>query len=331
MPLQAALAQAGRYTATVQGGALHLRAQADQASQSLGRYKSGTEVEVLADGQEFLRVRTQDGKEGYMMKTFLRFEGGLPPMEVVTPTPAPTPDPNRRQALERGIDPNKPMIALTFDDGPMPESMATIEALNRHGARGTFFILGKNIKGNEEVLKAMVDGGHQVAAHSWSHPNFTEVAESTVMSQLKRTVDKVEEVTGYRITMMRPPYGALHRISRRPLVELGMPAILWSIDSLDWKTRSASATVREILSKARDGAIILCHDVWATTGQAMGTVVPELIGKGFQLVTVAEMMSFRSEPLKPGWEYGFLDRENIEPGLTPLPSQSPPPPDELRP
>lgn len=307
------------YTAIVENGPLHLRAKPDKRSPSLGRYPGGTRVSVLADGDVFCRIRTAEGKEGYMMKEFLRFENGLPPMEIVTPTPAPTPDLTRQKALERGIDPNKPMIALTFDDGPQPETIKVLEILEKYSARATFFILGKNIAGNEEILKRAAEGGHQLGAHSWSHPNLNEISESAVRSQMTRTMDRIFEITGQQVRIMRPPYGASNRISRRPLAELGLPLILWSVDSLDWKTRSASSTIATIREKAANGAIILCHDVWAPTGQAMETVVPELIGRGFQLVTVAEMMSFRKEPLKPGWEYSFLDISKIEPGLTPIP------------
>lgn len=321
----APLSNAEELTATVKGGALHLRQKADKDSLSLGRYQSGTLVVLLYDSGEFLKVRTPDGKEGYMMKDFLDVKGGLPPVELVTPEPEPTPDPAREQALARGIDPNKPMLALTFDDGPQPESLIVLEALDRYGAKGTFFVLGKNIAGNEDVLRKIAESGHQVAVHSWSHPNLNDISESVVRSQMTRTLDKVEEVTGIRATMMRPPYGATNRVSRRPLTELGLPVILWSVDSLDWKTRSTGATVDSILSKASNGAIILCHDVWDSTGRAMEQVIPQLIEKGYQLVTVAEMMSFRQEPLKPGWEYSFLNSDNIAPGLTPEPYGTPAP------
>ncbi len=316
---------AQEYTALVRGGALHLRAQADQDAKSLGRYRTGTRVSVLADGEIFCRVRTPDGREGYMMKEYLEFENGLPPREVITPSPAPTPDLTRQNALARGIDPNKPMLALTFDDGPHPDSLLVVEALEAHGARGTFFVLGKNIQGNEEVLRRIAQSGHQIGAHTWSHPNLREISQSAVRSQITRTMDKIQEVTGQTVTMLRPPYGALNRLSRRTVTELGLPVILWSVDSLDWKTRSASKTIDTILSQAQNGAIILCHDVWDSTGRAMQTLVPALIEKGYQLVTVAEMMSFRNEPLKPGWEYSFLDTAKIEPGLTPMPQHTPAP------
>ncbi|HSK67706.1 MAG TPA: polysaccharide deacetylase family protein [Candidatus Limnocylindria bacterium] len=306
-------ADAASCAAVINGGQLHLRAKPEKDAPSLGRYPSGTRLTVLYDGDTFCRVRTPDGKEGYMMKEFLSFEGALPGAEPPAPTPAP--DLSRRQALARGIDPDKPMLALTFDDGPQPESLRVLNALNAHGARATFFILGRNIEGNEYVLAKIAEGGHELATHSWSHPNLTEISESAVRSQMTRTMDKILEVTGQQVRLMRPPYGAADRLSRRVLADLGLPVILWGVDSLDWKTRSARATAKTILKEARDGAIILCHDIWASTGEAMEAVVPELIRRGFQLVTVSEMMSFRDEPLRPGWEYSHFDRARLDPGL----------------
>ena len=313
------------HTALVAKGPLHLRAKPEKNAPSLGRYISGTRVSVLADGEIFCRVKTPDSREGYMMKEFLQFENGLPPMEPVTPAPEPTPDLTRQNALERGIDPNKPMIALTFDDGPKPETRLVLEALNKHGARATFFILGQNIEGNEEMLKQIAEGGHQIGVHAWSHVNLNNISETAVRSQMTRTMDKVQEITGVQVTMMRPPYGTTNRVSRRPLKELGLPVILWTVDSLDWQSRSTSATIASIRTKAANGVIVLCHDIWTTTGRAMETIVPELIEKGYQLVTVAEMMSFRNEPLNPGWEYSYLDVEKIEPGITPVPQTTPAP------
>ncbi len=270
---------------------------------------------MLYDARDYCKVRTPDGKVGYMLKEYLTIEGNLPGEEPPAPTPAP--DMTRANALARGINPNKPMVALTFDDGPLPASLRVVNALNVNGARGTFFVLGGNIAGNEEVLKQIAQGGHEIGSHSWSHPDLTGISESAVMSQMTRTMDKVFEVTGQTVRLMRPPYGTTDRLSRRPLTQLGLPAILWGIDSLDWQTRSAKSTVKTILNKANDGAIILCHDIWDSTGEAMETVVPELIRRGFQLVTVSEMMSFRAEPIKPGWEYSRFDRANLDPGLLP--------------
>ncbi len=304
------LAEGSAYTATVTGGALRLRAKPDDNGKVLGRYKSGTVVELLADGESYCKVRTPDGKEGYMMKSFLDIAGGLPPME--TPAPTPPPDRTRELALARGIDPTKPMLALTFDDGPSPTTTAVLDALAKNGAKATFFILGQNIAGNEAILKRTADEGHQLASHSWSHPKLDDISSSAVRGQMTRTMDKITEVTGQTVTMMRPPFGAMGRLSRRVITELDLPVILWKIDTLDWKTKNAAKTAQAILKGADNGVIILCHDTVPSTAQALETALPDLVAKGYQLVTVAEMMSFREEALKPGWEYSHLDPKKID-------------------
>ncbi len=315
----AAISGEGAFPATVTKGPLHLRKEPDKKSASLGRYPTGTKLEALADAGEFCRVRMEDGRAGYMMKAFLDFPRGLPPQEVVTPTPAPTPDLTRHNALARGIDPNRPMVALTFDDGPQPSTEKVLEVLDRFGARATFFILGKNIAGNEETLRNIARGGHELGTHSWSHPNFTKVSASVVESQTRRTMDKVFELTGQMPRVMRPPYGATDRLSRRPLAAMGLPIILWKVDSLDWKTRNARQIVSTVQENVSNGAIVLMHDVWESTALALETLLPALSEKGYQFVTVSELFSFRSEPIKAGWEYSALDVKNIAPGLTPVP------------
>ncbi len=314
--LPPAQADDAAYTATVRGGALRLREKPSDAGRVLGRYHSGTVVTVLADGEGFCRVRTPDGLEGYMMKEFLAFYNGLPPADKAAeaeddPEPPDEAHEAREAALARGVDPTRPMLALTFDDGPSPATEAILDQLKIHGAKATFFILGQNIAGNEAIMKRAAEEGHQLASHSWSHPNLDDLSSSAVRSQMTRTMNKVEEITGQSVFMMRPPYGTSNRLTRRVMSELGLPVILWGVDSLDWKTRSASKISRAITKGAGNGVIILCHDTLQSTGWALETALPELAAQGYQLVTVAEMMSFRDEEPKAGWEYNRLDPSRI--------------------
>ena len=310
-------------TAIVAEGPLHLRTRADRNASSLGRYKTGAELVLLADSGDFLKVRTPDGKEGYMMKRYLDIRGELPPREEdIRPEPALDQallqEKAREQALARGIDPGKPMIALTFDDGPQPGTTEVLAVLKQYGALATFFILGKNIEGNEEILRERAQAGHELGVHSWYHSDFTKISQSAVGSQVKRTMDTVLELTGREISLVRPPFGALNRLARRPLTGMGLPVILWNVDSLDWKTRSAKSTAKNLLQKAAPGAIVLMHDVWLSTAEALKTALPELLSRGYQLVTVSEMMSFRKEPLTAGNEYSHLAPEMLAvspPGL----------------
>ncbi|MDD4080790.1 MAG: polysaccharide deacetylase family protein, partial [Eubacteriales bacterium] len=236
------------YTATVKGGPLRLREKPSDTGRVLNRYSSGTVVQVLADGEGYCRVLAPDGLEGYMMKEYLAFLNGLPPADAQASAAESEPydwaGAARESALARGIDPSKPMLAITFDDGPSPATEAILDQLKAYGAKATFFVLGRNIAGNEAILKRAADEGHQLASHSWSHPNLDDLSSSAVRSQMTRTMNKIEEITGRKVSMMRPPYGASNRLTRRVMTELGLPVILWGVDSLDWKTRSASKISR---------------------------------------------------------------------------------------
>ena len=136
------------------------------------------------------------------------------------------------------------MLAITFDDGPSPVTPEILDALKANGARATFFVLGKNIAGNEAALRRAAEEGHELGNHSWSHPHLTDISDSAVRGQMTRTSDKIKEITGQSVILMRPPFGATNRLSRRVLTELDLPAILWAIDTLDWKTKSASKPPR---------------------------------------------------------------------------------------
>ncbi|NLW20382.1 MAG: polysaccharide deacetylase family protein [Clostridiales bacterium] len=305
---------------TVAKGPLHLRARPDIKANSLGRYATGEPVELLAQSGDFLKVRTGDGREGYMMTKFLNTPDGLPPLKEHELPGAPVDlvallQQTRAAALARGINPQQPMLALTFDDGPQPETLETLAALSNHGARATFFILGKNIAGHEDILRQVAEDGHELAVHAWHHSDFTKISQSAVGRQISRTQDKILELTGQQASLVRPPYGAINRLVRQPITGLGLPIILWNVDSLDWKTRSASSTASTLLQKAAPGAIVLMHDVWKSTAQALETALPKLMAQGYQLVTVSELMSFRAEALVAGREYSHLAADSMDPAL----------------
>lgn len=360
---------AEQYTALIIGGSLKLRSAPAEDSKVINRYRNGTKLIVLENGEEYCKVKTPDKRTGYMLKQYLEFPNGEPPMPTPTPTlsPAPTPTPASNSAVQNmaakassapdselisgdalqsagqtkpevsesasptseaqqtsnaesdssnapqpTLDPSKPMIALTFDDGPSDKTQRIAEIFYKEGVHCTFFIQGRHIAGNEEILRTVVKMGHQVASHTWSHPDLRKLSAKAIESQLTRTNDAFEEATGQKLTMLRPPFGNHNRYVRKVAEKLGIPLIMWSIDSEDWKTHSSSQTYRAILNNAKNGDIVLCHDLYESTVRAMEKLVPELIQKGYQLVTVETLMSFRKEALKPGQPYSHLDSKNLE-------------------
>lgn len=213
----------------------------------------------------------------------------------------------------RIIDPTKPMIALTFDDGPSEHTLRILRVLAKYDARATFCVQGYNVETYPEIVKLAVAQGNEIASHTWSHPNLTEISSSRIRSQLQRTNDIVAQVAdGYQIKVLRPPYGATNKTARNICAEMDMIIAHWQIDTLDWQHRNANKTYKNIVNKAKPGAIVLCHDIYENTAIAAEKAIPELIEQGYQLVTVSELMSFHKDGAKPGTVYSHLDPKNVK-------------------
>lgn len=203
----------------------------------------------------------------------------------------------------RYVDPNRPMVALTFDDGPhITNTPQILEVLRRYDSAATFFVVGNRIttKGSAVILDE-IESGSQVASHSYSHPNMAKM--KNLDEQFYLTSQKVYEDVSqwcYQVTAFRPPYGA---ISKRMRETSPYPFIMWSIDTLDWKTRDVQSTINETMNNAKDGDIILLHDIHAESKDAAIQIIPMLIEKGFQVVTVNEMMSAKGIQMENGKSY----------------------------
>ncbi len=205
-------------------------------------------------------------------------------------------------AAGRVLDPTKPMVALTFDDGPSKETIRILECLEANGGRATFFMVGNRIASYPNTVKRMVDMGCEPASHTWEHRDITRLSEAVLLTDLTRVDDTLEAVAGVRTRLMRPPGGAVNGPAKSALAKQGVPAILWSVDTKDWKTRNANKTIDAVLSKVRDGDIVLMHDLYGSTADAAAVLIPELTRRGYQLVTVSELAAYRGG-MTPGLSY----------------------------
>lgn len=201
------------------------------------------------------------------------------------------------------IDPNRPMVALTYDDGPSPTVTPRIlKCLQDNGGRATFFMVGQKVIKSPDVLKQMVAQGCEVANHTFDHTLMTKVSPTDLANQLVATNQAVSDACGISPVLMRPCGGAKTDAGMNIAGAISMPAILWSVDTLDWKTRDASQTIQTVLENVKDGDIILMHDLYDATGDASETIIPELVSRGFQLVTVSELALYRGGMI-PGKSY----------------------------
>lgn len=198
------------------------------------------------------------------------------------------------------IDPDKPMVALTFDDGPSIYTPEILKTLKKYHARATFFIVGERVSSYASTIKQASKQGCEIGSHSYSHANLGLAGTAAIKKELNKTEKKVKDVLGFHTPVMRPPYGSIGDDLRKLV---GKPMILWSIDTLDWKTRNAKSTEKKIMSTVKDGDIILMHDLYSQSRDAAKKVIPKLIKKGYQLVTVSEMAQYKGFVMKAGKAY----------------------------
>ena len=186
---------------------------------------------------------------------------------------------------------NRKVVALTFDDGPNPATTnQALDTLSKYGIKATFFVLGKNVSGNEEILKRMKADGHVIGNHSWSHPVLSKLSLDDAKKQITDTEDALTKVLGSSSKLMRPPYGAITDDIRN---SLDLSFIMWDVDSLDWKSKNEASILTEIQRQVKNGSIILMHDIHVETVNALPKVIDYLKEQGYEFVTVPEMLHSR--------------------------------------
>jgi len=192
------------------------------------------------------------------------------------------------------IDPNKKMLAITFDDGPGVLTPRVLDVLQQYDAHATFFVIGRQVPTYAGTVKREVIDGHEVGNHTWDHPNLTLLDQATAARQVDRTQDAVRQATnGYTPQLLRPPQGAFNGAVASLAQTRGMQLALWNVDTLDWLDRDSELIYRRIMASAGDGRIILVHDIHPTSVEAVIRAIPELITQGYQLVTWSDLNKYR--------------------------------------
>lgn len=203
------------------------------------------------------------------------------------------------------LDPSKPMVALTFDDGPLPEPTNKIlDIFKTYNAHATFFVIGELAIAFPEILQRAVSLGCQIGNHTYTHPKLAEISPQEVLSQINSTDDVIKKALGKYPSIMRPPYG-----NRSKSVDalMNTPLILWSLDTLDWEHLNANTTADIVLGSVKDGDIVLMHDIYDPTVEAVSVIVPELIERGFQLVTVEELARYKGVAMHKSTVYRSIE------------------------
>lgn len=181
-----------------------------------------------------------------------------------------------------------PEVALTFDDGPSPKyTPLLLDGLKERNVRATFFLLGKNVKENQELVQRMQAEGHLLGNHTYNHVQLNKIPETTARQEILKTNNEIYEATGKYPEYMRPPYGAWKK-NMELCVE--MLPVFWDIDTLDWKSQNVDAILKAAGEEPEDGSIILMHDEYQTSVEAALLIIDRLKEKGYEFVTVDELI-----------------------------------------
>ena len=179
-------------------------------------------------------------------------------------------------------------VALTFDDGPHPVyTPQLLDGLKERGVRATFFVVGENIPGNEEILKRMDAEGHLIGNHTYNHVKLSDLDSARACAEVEKTNVLIQEATGKEPEFIRPPFGAWKKTME---CSLGMLPVLWDVDPLDWTTKNTALVVERVLKDTKPGDIILLHDYYQSSVDAALEIVDTLTQRGYEFVTVDELI-----------------------------------------
>ncbi len=185
-------------------------------------------------------------------------------------------------------------IALTFDDGPHPVYTDRIlDVLDRYGVKATFFVIGTNCAAYPEQLKRIAESGHEIGNHTYTHLSLAGANEATLMGELRRTEQLVQDTVGIRPVLFRPPEGRYSDAVRDASGAMGYHTVIWSLDTEDWRGVSAGRICDSVVKKVKSGDIILCHDYVSPrshTAEALESFIPRLLSDGYRFMTVSELI-----------------------------------------
>ena len=205
------------------------------------------------------------------------------------PEPKPEPAPAPAAPTPAPTTGNK-VIALTFDDGPGPYTAHLLDILDQYGAKATFFLIGSKVSARANTLRRMQSRGHQLGNHSWSHPELNKVSAEQLASEIDQTNNVIKQAVGTKPNIIRPPYGAFNRAVLDQFRQRGMSAVVWSVDTRDWADRNSEIVCSRAVAGARNGAVILMHDIHQTSVNAVPCILSSLKQQGYSFVTVQNLI-----------------------------------------
>ncbi len=244
-------------------------------------------TDIAKIGGESVRWSRRAGDEA--QQTIRTAQAGVKPQESIKTAGAEDlAQENVQTAQAEDSSQERRQIALTFDDGPHPRyTKLLLDGLKKRGVAVTFFVVGKNISGNEELIARMEQEGHLIGNHTYDHVKISDLSVEQACAQVERTSALVREITGKDTEFIRPPFGEWNKDME---CSFTMIPVLWSVDPLDWTTENTSLIRERILKDVQEGDIILMHDYYRSSVDAALDVVDALLAQGYEFVTVDRMI-----------------------------------------
>lgn len=231
------------------------------------------------------------------------------PVPTPTPVPTDTPSPEPTETPEPTPDPNRQMVALTFDDGPNSAyTMRFLDILEKYGVPGTFFVIGTNLDDQTapQILQRMIELGCEIGMHDLRHSDLTRFNYDSNLKRIRQMRQKISDMIegGYEVHLMRPPYGSKNNTVLKACKAGEVACILWSVDTMDWSNKNTSKIVKTVKKEVKNGSIILFHDRLDASLEAIDILIPWLLDNGYDIVTVTELLSSEA-PIEYGKSYRY--------------------------
>ena len=199
------------------------------------------------------------------------------------------------------------MVAFTFDDGPSYNTIKIVNTLVKYDSKATFFLVGNQIEKYTKTMDVLVKNGMDIGNHTYSHKELTKLCDKEILKEIDLTNEVIYNKTGIKPMFLRPSYGAMNKRIKKLST---MPIIIWNIDTLDWKYHNSNKIKDKILKYVSDGDIILMHDTYVATLNAVEMVIPELKKQGYKIVSVSELFKYKGVKPKLGIGYGYVGGRN---------------------
>lgn len=199
------------------------------------------------------------------------------------------------------------MVAFTFDDGPSYNTIKIVNTLVKYDSKATFFLVGNQIEKYAKTMDVLVKNGMDIGNHTYSHKELTKLRDKEILKEIDLTNEVIYNKTGIKPMFLRPSYGAMNKRIKKLST---MPIIVWNIDTLDWKYHNSNKIKDKILKYVSDGDIILMHDTYVATLNAVEMVIPELKKQGYKIVSVSELFKYKGVKPKLGIGYGYVGGRN---------------------